>query len=151
VTEAAVDSPLGPIRLMEEDGTLTRLRWPGEGAPPATPLLRKAAAQLAAYFAGTRTTFDLPLRPAGGPFEQAVFAEMAAIPFGETLTYGEIAARLGTAAQPVGRACGANPLPIVIPCHRVLGASGLGGFSASGGVEDKVWLLRHESAAGLLI
>jgi methylated-DNA-[protein]-cysteine S-methyltransferase len=76
---------------------------------------------------------------------------MSAIPLGETRTYGDLARELGAAAQPVGNACGANPIPVIIPCHRVLGANGLGGFSGSGGVETKVALLRHEGAAGLLI
>jgi methylated-DNA-[protein]-cysteine S-methyltransferase len=76
---------------------------------------------------------------------------MSAIPFGETRTYGEIARGLGVPAQAVGQACGANPVPVVIPCHRVLGATSLGGYSGEGGVETKVWLLRHEGAGGLLI
>jgi len=76
---------------------------------------------------------------------------MCAIPFGETRTYGEIAAELDASAQAVGNACGANPIPILIPCHRVLGAASLGGFSGAGGIETKVALLRHEGAAGLLI
>ena len=76
---------------------------------------------------------------------------MASIPFGETLTYGDIARRIEAPAQAVGQACGANPIPVIIPCHRVLGAKTLGGFSAKGGVETKGWLLRHEHAAGLLI
>ena len=76
---------------------------------------------------------------------------MQSIPFGETLTYGEIAKRLGVPAQAVGQACGGNPIPVIIPCHRVLGATSLGGYSGEGGVETKVWLLRHEGAAGLLI
>jgi len=76
---------------------------------------------------------------------------MLDIPFGERTTSGAIARRLGVPAQAVGQACGANPLPVIVPCHRVLGATGLGGFSAVGGVETKVFLLRHEGAAGLLI
>lgn len=146
---AAVPSPLGPISLTAQDGQITRVTWPGTGPAPATPLLRRAAEALTAYFDGRATAFDLPLAPRGSPFEQAVFRAMRAIPFGQTRTYGQIAAELGAAPQPVGQACGANPIPIFIPCHRVLGASGLGGFSASGGVEDKIWLLRHEG--GLLI
>lgn len=148
---ASVPSPFGPIGLVEEDGAIVRLTWPLVGPEPRTPLLRAAADQLAAYFAGDRDRFDLPLRAIGGAFEMQVWEAMRAIPFGDTRTYGEIAAELGSAAQPVGNACGANPIPILIPCHRVLGATGLGGFSASGGVEDKVWLLRHERAGGLLI
>lgn len=148
---AAIPSPLGPIQLTEQNGAIIRVRWPIESAAPQTPLLEEAAHQLAAYFAGERQTFDLPLTPTVTSFEARVLDVMRAIPFGETRTYGDIATALGTASQPVGRACGANPLPILIPCHRVVGASGLGGFSARGGVEDKVWLLRHEGAASLLL
>ena len=146
----SVPSPLGPLVVEEEDGHLVRVIWsnaPGQGG---SALLDEAAAQLAAYFAGARRAFDLPLRLSSaltGDVQRA----MLAIPFGETTTYGAIAKRLGVPAQAVGQACGANPLPVIVPCHRVLGASGLGGFSAAGGVETKVWLLRHEGAAGLLI
>lgn len=148
---ASLPSPLGPIGVTAEQGAITRLSWPVDAPPPDTALHRRTAEQLTAYFAGGLIAFDLPLRPQGSAFEQAVWAQMLAIPFGETRTYGDIAKALNSAAQPVGNACGANPLPILIPCHRVLGANSLGGFSASGGVEDKVWLLRHEGAAGLLI
>ena len=146
----SVPSPLGPLVVEEEDGHLVRVTWsnaPGQGG---SALLDEAAAQLAAYFAGARRAFDLPLRLSSaltGDVQRA----MLSIPFGETTTYGAIARRLGVPAQAVGQACGANPLPVIVPCHRVLGASGLGGFSAAGGVETKVWLLRHEGAAGLLI
>jgi methylated-DNA-[protein]-cysteine S-methyltransferase len=94
--------------------------------------------------------FELPL-DFGAGFQAQVRRAMAAIPFGETRTYGALAHAIGAPAQAIGQACGANPLPILIPCHRILGAKGLGGFSAKGGVETKVWLLRHEGAAGLLI
>jgi len=87
----------------------------------------------------------------GSQFQQDVCAVMATIPFGETLTYGDIARRLGAPAQAVGQACGGNPIPLIIPCHRVLGARGLGGFSGGVGVDTKVWLLKHEGAGGLLI
>ena len=76
---------------------------------------------------------------------------MVAIPLGETRTYGDLSRALGAPAQAIGQACGANPIPILIPCHRILGAKALGGFSAPGGVETKVWLLKHEGAASLLI
>lgn len=146
-------SPLGPLTLTAKDGALTALDWGGvpDPEPPADPLLARAAVQLAGYFAGTRHGFDLPLRVAGSELQRAVCAQMRAIPFGQTRTYGQIAAALGVPAQAVGQACGHNPLPVLIPCHRVLSAGGLGGFSAPGGVETKVALLRHEGAAGLLI
>lgn len=148
-------SPLGRITLTEENDALIALSWhatePQADRSPRSPLLEEACAQLATYFDGTRRQFDLPLRVNGSAFQQAVCAAMSDIPYGETRSYGEIAKALGRPPQPVGQACGANPLPILIPCHRVLGAKGLGGFSGAGGVESKVALLRLEGAAGLLI
>ncbi len=142
-------SPYGPLTLTERDGVLTALDWRA-GHDDPSPLLHEAAVQLAEYFAGTRRTFALPF-DFGSGIHVGVRRAMAAIPYGETRTYGDIAKQLQTNPQAVGQACGANPLPILIPCHRVLGANGLGGFSAKGGVETKVALLRHEGAASLLI
>lgn len=142
-------SPLGPLTLSETGGVIVALKWretPGEGSV----VLNEARRQLQAYFAGGLTRFDLPLEFGQG-LQARVRRAMAAIPFGETRTYGDLAAQIGAPAQAIGQACGANPLPILIPCHRVVGARGLGGFSAQGGVETKVWLLRHEGAASLLI
>jgi methylated-DNA-[protein]-cysteine S-methyltransferase len=144
------DTPLGRVTLTEDAGAITRLSWCGN-ANDDTPLLRQAEAQLAAYFAGTRAYFDLPTRATGSDAQRRVCAAMAAIPAGGTRTYGDLARDLGLSAQAVGQLCGRNPIPVIIPCHRVLGAQGLGGFSAPGGIETKVWLLRHERAAGLLI
>ena len=151
MTRIAFASPVGPLIVTETDGAITALGWGRATPDDETPLLAEARRQLAEYFAGKRTAFDLPLAPEGSAFQRAVCDAMLAIPFGETRTYGEIAAELGASAQAVGNACGGNPIPILIPCHRVLGASGLGGFSGAGGVETKVALLRHEGAAGLLI
>lgn len=142
-------TPLGPVTLRQSGAQIVALDWTA-AAPDETPLLREAAAQLLAYFESRLTVFDLPLDFGSGLHEK-VRRSMAAIPFGETLTYGDIARAVEAPAQAVGQACGANPIPILIPCHRVLGAKTLGGFSAKGGVETKVWLLRHEHAAGLLI
>ncbi|MGV8987523.1 MAG: methylated-DNA--[protein]-cysteine S-methyltransferase [Cypionkella sp.] len=144
-----ITTPLGPVLVTEEAGRIVRLDWrvvEGE----ASPLVTEALRQLSAYFEGRLTRFDLAL-DLGAGLHDKVRRAMAAIPFGETLTYGEIARMVEAPAQAVGQACGANPVPILIPCHRVLGAKTLGGFSAKGGVETKVWLLRHEGAAGLLI
>lgn len=150
IARAVIDGPYGPLTLSEDGGVITRLDWravPGE----ETPLLTEAARQLAAYFAGTRRApFDLPLAFLPG-LKGQVQRAMCAIPYGETRTYGDLSRMLGAPAQAIGQACGANPIPILIPCHRVLGATGLGGFSAPGGVETKVALLRHEGAASLLI
>jgi methylated-DNA-[protein]-cysteine S-methyltransferase len=146
-----VESPVGALFVSEADGAITRVSWQAGEVGEETPLLGRARAQLAEYFDGKRQAFDLPLRVSGSAFQQEVCAAMSAIPFGETRTYGEIARGLGVPAQAVGQACGANPVPVVIPCHRVLGATSLGGYSGEGGVETKVWLLRHEGAGGLLI
>lgn len=149
--ERTLNSPLGPLRIASDGTHITALDWGAASAEASTPELDEAARQLTEYFEGTRTTFDLPLKVAGSDFQRAVCDAMSDIPFGETLTYGDIAKSLDAPAQAVGGACGGNPIPIIIPCHRVLGASSLGGFSAKGGVDTKVWLLRHEGAAGLLI
>ncbi len=146
---ATLQWPFGPISLRDDGQRITALDWqPGQGA--ATALQAEGLRQLAEYFAGERQVFDLPLDWGQGLHER-VRRAMAGIPFGETRTYGDIARAVGAPAQAVGQACGANPIPILIPCHRVLGARTLGGFSAPGGVETKVALLRHEGAAGLLI
>ncbi|MEM7189584.1 MAG: methylated-DNA--[protein]-cysteine S-methyltransferase [Pseudomonadota bacterium] len=146
----SMDTPLGRVALTEQDGAITELTWGAEGSDE-TPLLREAEQQLTAYFAHDLRDFDLPLRPHGDRFQQSVNAAMRAIPYGETREYGDIARDLGSMPQPVGNACGGNSIAIIIPCHRVVGASGLGGFSAPGGVETKVKLLRHEGAYSLLI
>jgi len=145
------DTPTGPFTVTEEDGAIIRAEWE-TGGSDETPLLIKARTQLIEYFDGTRDSFDLPLRVHGTDFQRAVCDAMLTIPLGDTLTYGDIAKMLNVPAQAVGQACGGNPIPVIIPCHRVMGAGGkLTGFSGRGGVETKVWLLRHERAAGLLI
>ncbi|MGJ8612269.1 MAG: methylated-DNA--[protein]-cysteine S-methyltransferase [Octadecabacter sp.] len=145
-----IPTQFGPLTLWEDDGAVVRLDWDGKGVDK-TPLLREAARQLQAYDAGTLKNFDLPLRVTGSGFQRAVCKQMSAIPFGETVTYGDIAKALGRPAQAIGSACGGNPIPVIIPCHRVMGAKGLTGFSGKGGVETKVALLRHERAGGFLI
>ncbi|MDG1209195.1 MAG: methylated-DNA--[protein]-cysteine S-methyltransferase [Paracoccaceae bacterium] len=145
------DTGLGVFSIEETDGAITALHWRAAKMDEETPLLVEARRQLIAYAQGDLTEFDLPLVPEGGPLRQAVLAEMRAIPFGETKTYGEIAKVVGAPAQAVGQACGANTIPVIIPCHRVTGTGGLGGFSGMGGVETKVELLRHEGAYSLLI
>lgn len=145
-------SPVGPLILHQEGQAIVRLTWGEAARQDGSPLLFEARDQLAAYFDGKLTEFDLPLRVSGSDFQCAVCDAMLAIPYGETLTYGEIAEITGNSAQAVGNACGGNPIPIIIPCHRVMGAGGkLTGFSGAGGVETKVQLLRLEGAAGLLI
>lgn len=147
---ASVETPLGRLGIVEDDDHIVRLLWETTPQEPSTPLLAEAVEQVDAYFKGVRRSFELPLLPLGGSFQQRVCAALSAIPFGETRTYGELARELGTSAQPVGNACGANSIPILIPCHRVLSATGLGGFSGSGGVSTKTRLLKHENAYPLL-
>jgi len=146
----SIVTPTGTVTVSEEGGTLVALEW-GGGFEGSSDLLCEAERQIEAYFAGERRVFELAVRVRGSQFQQDVCAVMGQIPFGETVTYGEIAKQLGVPAQAVGQACDGNPLPLIIPCHRVLGAQGLGGFSGGVGVETKVWLLKHEGAAGLLI
>jgi len=151
VLTASIDSPLGRLSVEECDGAVSALRWCGPEATAATPVLREAVAQLEAYFAGKLRDFDLPLAPVGSAFQQRVFAAMSAIPYGATRTYGALAEDIDGFAQAVGQACGANPIPIIIPCHRVLAADGLGGYSGDGGVETKMVLLKLENAFPYLL
>ncbi|MEX0350464.1 MAG: methylated-DNA--[protein]-cysteine S-methyltransferase [Paracoccaceae bacterium] len=147
----AVETRFGTLGIGEEAGAITSVVWNGVASGDETPVLREAASQMRAYDRGELECFDLPLRVDGSDLQQSVCAAICAIPFGYTRTYGEIARDLGVPAQAIGQACGGNPIPIIIPCHRVMGAKGLTGFSGKGGVETKVALLRHEGAAGLLI
>jgi methylated-DNA-[protein]-cysteine S-methyltransferase len=152
------DSPVGPLLLTSDGTALTGLYMNehrhgpdgvGEGwveDPTAAPLA-EARRQLAAYFAGERTDFDLPLAPAGTDFQRRVWDELARIPYGETISYGELARRIGdpNASRAVGLANGRNPISIVVPCHRVIGAKGrLVGYG--GGLNRKETLLAHERA-----
>lgn len=146
---ASLPSPFGPLTVTEQGGLLTELRW-HSGGNDRTAMLEQAVAQLAEYFAGQRRVFDLPLATGTG-FQARFLQALIAIPYGETREYGQLARALGVPPQAIGQACGANPLPILIPCHRVLAATGLGGYSGPGGVETKVALLRHEGAASLLL
>lgn len=145
-----IGTPTGPFALIEREDAIVASHWGGDSQAQSA-LLQCAAAQIEAYFARELTDFDLPIEIYGSDFQRSVCAAMAAIPFGETRTYGELAKELGVPAQAIGGACGGNPIPLIVPCHRVLGASGLGGFSGAGGVETKVALLKHEGAASLLI
>lgn len=142
----SISSPVGRLVLDEEDGALVAIGWadgkPGNGSP----LLNEAARQFDAYFAGKLTDFDLPLRPAGSAFERRVWNGMLDIPYGKTRFYGELAADIGSGPRAVGGACGKNPIPIVIPCHRVLAKAGMGGYSGSGGLKTKQALLAIEGA-----
>ncbi|MBQ2253043.1 MAG: methylated-DNA--[Clostridia bacterium] len=139
-------SPLGPLTLCEESGRLSALLF--EETPPSrlsqTPLLLEGKRQLTEYFGKDRTSFDLPLLIGETPFSRALFSALLTVPFGETVTYGELAALSGfpRAARAVGNCLHTNPLPILVPCHRVVGATGLGNFAW--GMEKKLFLMRLE-------
>lgn len=139
-------SPIGPLCLSAKGDALVGLGWRSEGPyDTGSAILRRAAQQLTAYFAGTLSRFDLALAPEGTPFRQSVWQAMQQIPAGAVLTYGDIAQRIGSAPRAVGGACGANPIAVIIPCHRVVGqARKLTGYSGGGGLDTKRWLLKHE-------
>ncbi|MCH5286093.1 MAG: methylated-DNA--[protein]-cysteine S-methyltransferase [Christensenellaceae bacterium] len=141
-----MDSPVGHLRVDEEDGSITGVNRVQEPlSPPDTPLLREAVRQLRAYFDGVLTTFDLPLKTCGTTFQERCWAALREIPYGTTVTYGEQARRIGSpkASRAVGGANHHNPISIIIPCHRVVGANGsLTGYG--GGLDMKEWLLNHE-------
>jgi methylated-DNA-[protein]-cysteine S-methyltransferase len=151
-----VDSPIGELTLASDGEGLTGLYMTDQRHRPELPaadgdddaVLAAAREQLTEYFAGERRDFDLPLKPAGTPFQRAVWEALREIPYGETAGYGELAQRLGRpgAARAVGLANGRNPIAIVVPCHRVIGAAGaLTGYG--GGLERKRYLLELECAA----
>jgi methylated-DNA-[protein]-cysteine S-methyltransferase len=152
-----VDSPIGELLLGARDGALAVLSMGDARSRPgvpdsglrddADPVLCAAASQLAEYFAGTRTEFSLPLAPRGTPFQQKVWRALCEIPYGTTTTYGALARSIGhdlAASRAVGLANGRNPIGIIVPCHRVIGADGtLTGYG--GGLPRKRWLLDHEA------
>jgi methylated-DNA-[protein]-cysteine S-methyltransferase len=148
MTTRWIDSPIGGLRLHAQAGLLTAIDFDADprGARIADPVLDQAEQQLTEYFDGTRTEFDLPLASEGSEFQKKVWAELQRIPYGETATYGEVAQRLGyepVISRAVGVANGSNRLPIVVPCHRVIGSDGkLTGYA--GGIERKQALLELE-------
>ena len=150
-----IDSPIGPLMLAADDAGLRHIEFRDNRHPANradwhggdSEILQASEAQLADYFAGTRRDFDLPLAPQGTAFQLQVWHELARIPFGATISYAQLAQRIGKpeAVRAVGAANGRNPLPIVLPCHRVIGADGaLVGFG--GGLATKQFLLRLEGA-----
>ncbi|OAN50330.1 cysteine methyltransferase [Paramagnetospirillum marisnigri] len=146
--QIAVNTPIGPLALFEADGAIVAVDWGWLPENEDSPLLSRARTQLEEYFEGSRKSFDLPLAPHGTEFQRKVWAALSEIPFGATLTYGQLAEKLGTAPRALGGACGRNPIPVIIPCHRVLAANGgLGGYSGIDGIETKQFLLKHEGVS----
>ena len=158
-THVVIASPIGPLTLVAADGSLTGLYLDsqrhrpgaevlGAAARPAAEPFAAAASQLAAYFAGVLTEFELPLAPSGTPFHRRVWAALQQIPYGETWSYGKLAAAIGNpaAVRAVGLANGRNPIALIIPCHRVIGSDGsLTGYG--GGLDRKRYLLDLETRA----
>jgi len=136
------------LSLFENDGGLVALEWGKTPGSSPSALLEEAGLQLNAYFDGRLQDFDLPLTPTGTPFQRSVWDQLRQIPYAETRSYGDIATAMRSAARAVGGACGGNPIPIIIPCHRIVASDGgLGGYSGGEGVKTKLALLRLEGVA----
>ncbi|CAM2005133.1 methylated-DNA--[protein]-cysteine S-methyltransferase [Acanthopleuribacter pedis] len=143
--EQSFDTPLGPLRVRADDAGITAVTFAEPTGHNPNALTQAGVTQLAEYFDGTRREFTLPLAPAGTTFQQAVWSQLNQIPFGQTCSYGDIANRLANpkAVRAVGAANGRNPIAVIVPCHRVIGANGtLTGYA--GGLDRKSWLLNHE-------
>ena len=141
-----ISTPIGHLAIHEDDGAICAVIFTTDAlCPPATSLLQETVRQLSAYFDGTLTVFDLPLHMEGTAFRMKCWQALCTIPYGETISYGEQARRIGqpTAVRAVGGANHRNPISIIVPCHRVIGANGtLTGYG--GGMDKKAWLLMHE-------
>ncbi|WP_085578529.1 methylated-DNA--[protein]-cysteine S-methyltransferase [Thalassospira mesophila] len=145
--QISFNSPVGALTIFEFDGQIVSLDWGFVEDMETSPVLDEAKSQINAYFAQKLTRFDLPLAPGGTPFQAAVWAAMCDIPLGQTATYQDLARIAGSPKgfRAVGMACGKNPIPILIPCHRVLATGGKpGGYSGDGGLETKEALLKLE-------
>jgi methylated-DNA-[protein]-cysteine S-methyltransferase len=142
--QISLHSPVGDLTVSEEDGSIVAIDWGWGRDQAATPVLLRARDELQAYFDGELTRFDLPLAPAGSAYRQRVWAALCAIPHGQTRSYLDITRVAGGSPRSVGGASGANPIPIVIPCHRVLATNGLGGYSGGDGLATKRFLLSLE-------
>ena len=145
--QLSMHTPIGDLTLHADGGAIVSLDWGWSPDPTPTPLLLEAKRQLDAWFDGDLTAFDLPLSPHGTAFQRRLWGALRAIPYGTTVTYGALARSLTSSARAVGTACGMNPIPIIIPCHRVLAAGGaMGGYSGEGGLRTKKALLVLEGA-----
>jgi methylated-DNA-[protein]-cysteine S-methyltransferase len=149
-----IDSPIGRIELVSDGTAVTSLTIERGGALPfdeeperSNPVLEQAASQLAEYFAGGRQEFDVPVTTRGTQFQRDVWQVLAQLPYGTSISYGELGRATGraTAGRAIGGAVGANPVPIIVPCHRVLASNGrITGYSGGEGIPTKAWLLQHE-------
>ena len=144
----SLHTPVGALSVAEQDGAIVSVEWGWGRDQDETALLRRAREQLHAYFDGALTAFDLPLAPEGSPYRQRVWTALREIPRGETRSYLDIARMAGGSPRSVGGANGANPIPILIPCHRVVATNGPGGYSGGDGLPTKLWLLALEHPTG---
>ncbi|GBR09311.1 methylated-DNA--[protein]-cysteine S-methyltransferase [Acetobacter oeni] len=144
--QLSLHSPLGPLTLSEEDGAIIALDWGWGRDQTETELLVAARAWLHAWFDKPEGAFPFPLKPEGTPYQKKVWEILLQIPTGEVRTYSSIASEAGGSPRSVGQAVGRNPIPILIPCHRVVAARSMGGYSGDGGIDDKIWLLEFEGA-----
>ena len=141
----SINTPVGHLSLVEEQGVLVAIEWGAVADSDDSALLLETKNQLNAYFDRRLTEFHLPLSPSGTVYQQQVWAEMSKIPYGRLCTYGDLAVAIGSRPRPVGGACGRNPIPIILPCHRVVGNDGkITGYSGGHGVVTKQQLLRLE-------
>lgn len=143
--QLSLHTPVGDLTLSEEGGRIVSVDWGWGRDQTGTPLLVHAREQLHAYFDGEPVDFDLPLAPAGSGYRQQVWAALRRIPLGEVRTYAEIAREAGGSPRAVGGANAGNPIPILIPCHRVVATGGIGGYSGGDGLETKRALLDLEA------
>ncbi len=145
MAQLSFHSPVGDLTISEEGGLLVSLDWGWSPLSTETVFLRSVKNQMDQYFDGKKPDFTAPAKLRGTPFQKIVWQEMLKIPYGETRTYGEIADIIGSHPRPVGTACGLNPIPIIIPCHRIMGKNGrLTGYSGEGGIETKEFLIELE-------
>lgn len=154
--QITIDTPVGALTLTSNGDAITRVAWRGREDSTrhnqSDDVLEFAAVELDAYFSGRLTSFTAPVHLEGSKLQLGVWEVMRAIPFGQVLTYGDVAHAVGSEPQAVGTACSQNPIPVIVPCHRVVGAGGkLTGFSGGNGIETKSFLLDHESGQGRLL
>ncbi|HET7883033.1 MAG TPA: methylated-DNA--[protein]-cysteine S-methyltransferase [Acetobacteraceae bacterium] len=142
--QLSLHTPIGDLSVSEEGGAIVSVDWGWGSAQNTTLLLRQACEQLHAYFDGELVAFDLPLAPHGTAYQRRVWDALSAIPYGATRSYQDISCAAGGSPRSVGRATGCNPIPLIIPCHRVVAKTNLGGHSGGDGLATKRWLLSHE-------
>ncbi|HLB99647.1 MAG TPA: methylated-DNA--[protein]-cysteine S-methyltransferase [Acetobacteraceae bacterium] len=145
--QLSLHTAIGDLSIAEEDGAIVSVDWGFGRDQTVTPLLARARDQLFAYLDGHLTRFDLPLNPAGTPYRRRVWAVLCDIPYGATRSYADIARQAGGSPRSIGQANGSNPIPIIIPCHRVLATTGIGGYSGGEGLQTKRALLALEARA----